>query len=79
MKLEGIMSATPPQEILSERQVSDWLGVSEPTLFRHRRNGTGPKFIQLSARRIAYRRGAIEDWLNARERQSLGNQDKCHE
>jgi len=31
------------QEILSEREVSNWLGISEPTLFRHRRDGTGPK------------------------------------
>ena len=40
-------------DILSERQVSDWLGLSEPTLFRHRRDGTGPAFIRLSARRVA--------------------------
>jgi predicted DNA-binding transcriptional regulator AlpA len=59
------------QEILNEREVADWLGLSEPTLFRHRRDGTGPKFIQLSARRVAYRRGAIEEWLKERERQTL--------
>lgn len=67
------MIDTSHQEILSEREVSNWLGVSEPTLFRHRRDGTGPKFIQLSERRIAYRRSAIEDWLKARERQTLGS------
>ena len=55
------------QEILNERAVADWLGLSEPNLFRHRRDGTGPKFIQLSARRVAYRRGAIEEWLKERE------------
>lgn len=59
------------QEILSERDVSRWLGISEPTLFRHRRDGTGPKFIQLSTRRVAYRRDAIEAWLKDRERQGL--------
>ena len=58
------------QEILSEREVSDWLGLSEATLFRHRRRGTGPKFIQLSERRVAYRRNAIEQWLAQRELQS---------
>jgi predicted DNA-binding transcriptional regulator AlpA len=61
------------QEILNEREVADWLGLSEPTLFRHRRDGTGPKFIQLSARRVAYRRSAIEEWLKERERQSLSS------
>src|SRR5262249_43927509 len=67
------MSATDNQQLLSERDVSNWLGVSEPTLFRHRRNGTGPKFIRLSARRIAYRRSAIEEWLKACERQTLAS------
>jgi predicted DNA-binding transcriptional regulator AlpA len=67
------MSTTSNQEILSEREVSIWLGISEPTLFRHRRDGTGPKFIRLSARRIAYRRSAIEEWLKGCERQTLGS------
>jgi predicted DNA-binding transcriptional regulator AlpA len=71
MQVEGIMINTSNQDILSEREVSNWLGVSEPTLFRHRRDGTGPKFIQLSTRRIAYRREAIEEWLKARERETL--------
>jgi predicted DNA-binding transcriptional regulator AlpA len=61
------------QEILSERQVSDWLGLSEPTLFRHRRDGTGPSFIRLSARRVAYRRSAVEAWLSQRERKALSD------
>jgi predicted DNA-binding transcriptional regulator AlpA len=65
------VSATSIQEILSEREVSNWLGISEPTLFRHRRNGTGPRFIRLSARRIAYRRSAVEEWLRGCERQTL--------
>jgi predicted DNA-binding transcriptional regulator AlpA len=58
-------------EILTEREVSDWLGLSEPTLFRHRRDGTGPTFIRLSARRVAYRRSAVEEWLTQRERQTI--------
>jgi predicted DNA-binding transcriptional regulator AlpA len=59
------------KEILTEREVSSWLGISAPTLFRHRRDGTGPKFIRLSARRVAYRRSEIEDWLSHRQQQSL--------
>jgi predicted DNA-binding transcriptional regulator AlpA len=62
-------------EILNERQVSDWLGLSEPTLFRHRRDGTGPAFIRLSARRVAYRRSAVEAWLSERERQIIAKSD----
>jgi predicted DNA-binding transcriptional regulator AlpA len=60
------------RDILTEREVSDWLGLSEPTLFRHRRDGTGPTFIRLSARRVAYRRGAVEEWLKQREHVALG-------
>jgi predicted DNA-binding transcriptional regulator AlpA len=57
-------------QILSERDVCNWLGISEPTLFRHRRDGTGPKFIRLSARRVGYRHSAVEAWLSRQEQQS---------
>jgi predicted DNA-binding transcriptional regulator AlpA len=60
-------------EILTEREVCHWLGVSEPTLFRHRRDGTGPKFIRLSARRVAYSRRAVVEWLKKRECESLNS------
>ena len=63
--------ANDEKQILTERDVRDWLGISEPTLFRHRRDGTGPTFIRLSARRVAYRRSAVEDWLVHREQQSI--------
>ena len=64
------MIDTTDHKILSEREVSTWLGLSEPPLFRHRRNGSGPKFIQLSTRRIGYRRDAVEAWLKNREHQT---------
>jgi predicted DNA-binding transcriptional regulator AlpA len=63
-------------EILTERQVARWLGLSEPTLFRHRRDGTGPTFIKLSARRVGYRRSAVEAWLQSQERHRLGDVDE---
>ena len=61
------MISNSNDKILTEREVSNWLGVSEPTLFRHRRDGTGPKFIRLSARRVGYRHSAVEAWLSQRE------------
>ena len=61
------MISNSNDNILSEREVCNWLGVSEPTLFRHRRDGTGPKFIRLSARRVGYRQSAVEAWLSQRE------------
>jgi predicted DNA-binding transcriptional regulator AlpA len=63
-------------EILTERQVACWLGISEPTLFRHRRDGTGPTFIRLSARRVGYRRSTVEAWLKGRERDRISDVDE---
>jgi predicted DNA-binding transcriptional regulator AlpA len=59
------------REVLTELEVSEWLGLSQPTLSRHRRNGTGPAFIRLSTRRIGYRRSAVETWLTKLERSSV--------
>jgi predicted DNA-binding transcriptional regulator AlpA len=64
------MISNNTDEILTEREVCNWLGVSEPTLFRHRRDGTGPNFIRLSARRVGYRHSAVEAWLRQREQHS---------
>lgn len=59
------------REILSERELSDWLGVSQPTLSRLRRDKAGPAFVRLSARRVGYRRSAVEDWLKHREQETV--------
>jgi predicted DNA-binding transcriptional regulator AlpA len=49
--------------ILSEEDLAEWLATSRPTLQRQRSDGSGPPFIQLSERRIGYRKSAIERWL----------------
>jgi predicted DNA-binding transcriptional regulator AlpA len=64
------MISNSNDQILTEREVCNWLGISEPTLFRHRRDGTGPKFIRLSARRVGYRHSAVEAWLSRQEQHS---------
>jgi predicted DNA-binding transcriptional regulator AlpA len=60
------MSDKSLDPLLTEKQLSAWLGVSLPSLQRMRSNGTGPHFVQLSKRRIGYRTSAIETWLSAR-------------
>src|SRR6266852_6266873 len=55
-----------PERLLTEKELSDWLGVSLPNLQRMRSAGTGPRYVQLSARRLAYRRSDVEAWLRAR-------------
>jgi predicted DNA-binding transcriptional regulator AlpA len=52
--------------LLTEKQLSAWLGVSLPNLQRMRSRGTGPRYIQLSARRLGYRKSDVEAWIAAR-------------
>jgi predicted DNA-binding transcriptional regulator AlpA len=58
--------------LLSEKALAIWLGISLPTLQRKRSDGTGPRFVQLSARRVAYRRGDVERWLGSRTIDRVG-------
>ena len=52
--------------ILSEAEYRAWLGFSAPTAQRQRSDGSGPPFIQLSQRRIGYRKSVVERWLATR-------------
>jgi predicted DNA-binding transcriptional regulator AlpA len=58
--------------ILSEEDLAKWLDTSRPTLQRQRSDGSGPPFVQLSERRIGYRKSAIERWLVARTINRVG-------
>jgi predicted DNA-binding transcriptional regulator AlpA len=58
---------------MSERELAYFLGLSAPTLFRLRRDGTGPAYVRLSPRRIAYRRSVVEEWVKAKEETQLKN------
>jgi predicted DNA-binding transcriptional regulator AlpA len=60
------------EPLFTEKQVSSWLGISTPSLQRMRSNGCGPAFVQLSARRIGYRKSAIEAWLSVRTIDRVG-------
>jgi len=59
-------------QLLNEKQVAIWLGISLPSLQRQRSNGSGPQFVQLSERRIGYRKSAVERWLEARTVNRVG-------
>src|SRR4051794_26934110 len=60
------------EPLLNEKQLAAWLGVSLPNLQRRRSDGSGPPFVQLSERRIAYRKSAVERWLEARTINRVG-------
>jgi predicted DNA-binding transcriptional regulator AlpA len=59
--------------ILSEKELAEWLATSCPTLQRQRSKGSGPPFIRLSARRVGYRKSAVEKWLDARTSTRIGS------
>ena len=63
-------SGTDP--LLTEKELSAWLGVSIPNLQRMRSSGNGPRYVQLSPRRIGYRRSDVEGWLTARTTDRIG-------
>jgi predicted DNA-binding transcriptional regulator AlpA len=58
--------------ILSEPEYRALTGLSAPTAQRQRSDGSGPPFVQLSARRIGYRLSVVERWLDARTVKRVG-------
>jgi predicted DNA-binding transcriptional regulator AlpA len=58
--------------LLTEVDISRWLRVSLAILQRLRSSGAGPRFVQISDRRIGYRRDDVEAWLAARTTDRVG-------
>ena len=54
--------------VLNEKELAAYLGIAPMSLLRMRAAGTGPKFLQLGARRIAYRFSSVQAWLDGQER-----------
>src|SRR6266581_7280760 len=69
---DSSMQQVPVDTLFTERDLAVYLGLSLPTLQRQRAAGTGPRFIQLSERRIAYRRADVDAWLAARTTDRIG-------
>ncbi|MCK1711402.1 integrase arm-type DNA-binding domain-containing protein [Bradyrhizobium sp. 143] len=63
------------ERVEAVRRRDIWLHTSRPTLQRQRSDGSGPEFVQLSARRIGYRKSAVERWLVSRAASRTG--DHC--
>jgi len=60
------------EPLLNEKQLAAWLGISLPNLQRRRSDGSGPPFVQLSQRRIGYRKSVVERWLETRTINRVG-------
>jgi predicted DNA-binding transcriptional regulator AlpA len=54
-------------ELLTEREAAEMLRLSLRTLQRLNKDGTGPHKLQLTVRRVAYRRADILAWIAVRE------------
>ncbi len=53
------------KKLLNTEQAAPYAGVEPKTLANWRCRGVGPKFIKMSARRVAYDPDDIEAWKNA--------------
>ena len=64
-----------PNEILNSEQAAELLGVSDYTIRKWRREGTGPAWFRIGvgpSSDVRYRRAAIYEWIEAREAQEEG-------
>jgi predicted DNA-binding transcriptional regulator AlpA len=59
-------TAGDPDELLTTRETSDWIGNSTQWLEIGRHRGYGPPYVRVSPRCIRYRRGDVLDWLRQR-------------
>jgi len=53
-------------DMLTSKQVSDWLGVSPLWLVNGRSKGFGPKYVRIGPRSILYRRKDVLAFLDER-------------
>lgn len=57
----------PGDQLISTKQLADWLGMSVQWCEAARKRGEGPPFARYGAR-IRYRRDAVRAWLMEREK-----------
>ena len=58
--------ADEDDDLLSTRELCDWLTVSYQWVTMGRSEGYGPPFIQLTPAKVVYRRGDVRAWLRER-------------
>jgi len=58
---------------MSVTEAAAYTGLAASTLNKKRMDGTGPCFIKLSARRVAYDAADIDKWIDSRRRLSTSD------
>jgi len=66
MHAQHSQPATPAAQLLTPDQAAAYMGLAVATLQRQRTEGTGPRFIKLGKRRVAYREADLLAWLEGR-------------
>lgn len=54
------------EELLTQEQLADELGIQVSTLRRWRGEGTGPKPVRLTYHLVRYRRADVNAWISER-------------
>lgn len=67
-----------PSGYLTEREAARVLRLSERTLQRYRREGGGPRYRRLGARRLVYARADLDAWANDRSFASTSEEERAH-
>src|SRR5262245_41200712 len=65
---------TDRQTVLHARDAARFVGLSESTLAKLRRNGNGPTYCKLG-RRVVYRPADLEEWLQSRTARDTSDAD----
>ena len=68
----GAAGAGAPDDLLSTKQLAEWLGVSRQWAEINRSKGLGPPWVRISPTRIRYRRADVLCWLAERTYNATG-------
>lgn len=62
-----MIQATPTEQLLTRKEVAEWLNVTEHCLRRWAHMGRGPVFVKVGWF-VRYRREDVEAWLSSHRR-----------
>ena len=51
-------------KLMTSKEVAEYLGVSECTMYEYRALGTGPTYIRLGGRLVRYHLSDVNAWLD---------------
>jgi len=58
---------------ITVEEAASYVGLAKSTLDKFRCYGTGPAFLKISSRRVAYDTGELDRWLESKRRVSTSD------